>query len=154
MSPAPPLWGRTEQPRKSGVFDITEYVKRRVNRLMEWSENVSEQEKVYVLPSVKGTRATHKGLRVEGEAIPANDRGYKEVWVPKSQIHDTSDVTDEGHEGDLVLKEWLVDNETPWTKPDGTEVPAWGIQNAELVKVMKGVPVTDAADLSHDDIPF
>ncbi len=46
-------------------------------------------------------RATDKALLVvvEGE----------EVWIPKGQIHDDSEVYDEGHEGTLVIPLWLAE---------------------------------------------
>ena len=45
--------------------------------------------------------ATDKALCVvvEGE----------EVWIPRSQIHDDSEVWDEGHEGTLVVPLWLAE---------------------------------------------
>ncbi len=35
-----------------------------------------------------------------------------EVWVPKSVVHDDSEVYEEGHEGTLVLHEW-------WARKEG-----------------------------------
>lgn len=32
----------------------------------------------------------------------------KEVWIPKSQIHDDSEVYDDDHEGKLVVSEWIA----------------------------------------------
>jgi hypothetical protein len=32
----------------------------------------------------------------------------KEVWIPKSQIHDDSEVFEEGHKGKLVISEWIA----------------------------------------------
>lgn len=34
--------------------------------------------------------------------------GGEEVWIPKSQIHDDSEVFEEGHSGTLVIPEWLA----------------------------------------------
>lgn len=45
-------------------------------------------------------RATAKALLVEVEG--------EEVWIPRSQIHDDSEVWDEGHEGTLVIPLWLA----------------------------------------------
>jgi hypothetical protein len=46
-------------------------------------------------------RATDKALLVvvEGE----------EFWIPRSAIHDDSEVWDEGHDGTLVIPLWLAE---------------------------------------------
>ncbi len=31
-----------------------------------------------------------------------------EAWIPKSQIHEDSEVYAEGHSGDLVIPKWLA----------------------------------------------
>lgn len=33
------------------------------------------------------------------------------LWVPKSVIHEDSDVTGEGDEGDLVVHQWFAESE-------------------------------------------
>jgi hypothetical protein len=35
----------------------------------------------------------------------------KEIWVPKSVIHDDSEIMDVGDEGSLVLATWFVEKE-------------------------------------------
>lgn len=35
----------------------------------------------------------------------------KEVWIPKSQIDDDSEVWEEGQSGDLVVTEWFATKE-------------------------------------------
>jgi hypothetical protein len=35
----------------------------------------------------------------------------REVWVPKSQVHDDSEVYAQGHEGKLVISAWFADKE-------------------------------------------
>jgi len=37
------------------------------------------------------------------------DRNGVEVWVPKSQVHPRSPVRRDGDRGDLILTEWIVD---------------------------------------------
>lgn len=37
--------------------------------------------------------------------------GKRDVWVPKSQIHDDSEVYKQGHEGKLVLSQWFAEQE-------------------------------------------
>lgn len=32
----------------------------------------------------------------------------QEEWIPKSQIHDDSEVWQRGQEGDLVVSEWMA----------------------------------------------
>lgn len=40
----------------------------------------------------------------------ASKKGVIEVWIPKSQIHDNSEVYDSGDhaEGTLIIPEWLA----------------------------------------------
>lgn len=33
----------------------------------------------------------------------------EEHWIPKSQIHDDSEVYEEGHEGRLVVTQWIAE---------------------------------------------
>ena len=33
---------------------------------------------------------------------------YGEQWIPKSQIHDDSEIWKEGQEGELVVTEWYA----------------------------------------------
>lgn len=42
--------------------------------------------------------------------VPDED---KEVWVPKSMVHDDSEVYAKGHRGELVVKSWLA-NKLGW----------------------------------------
>lgn len=50
----------------------------------------------------KAVRSTDKALLVK-----LDDTGA-EHWIPRSQIHDDSEVYEEGHEGDLVVSEWFA----------------------------------------------
>jgi hypothetical protein len=52
----------------------------------------------------KAVGSTDKALRVE-----TPDHGN--VWVPKSVIHDDSEVYDEGHEGRLVVRAWWAEKQ-------------------------------------------
>jgi hypothetical protein len=45
-------------------------------------------------------RETEKALLVE--------IGGEELWIPKSQIHDDSEVYREGDTGKLVITEWIA----------------------------------------------
>lgn len=56
--------------------------------------------------SFEGTRVIRESD--SGLALLIEIEG-KEVWVPKSVIHDDSEVYDEDHEGELVLKEWWAE---------------------------------------------
>ena len=56
--------------------------------------------------TVTCTRETAKALLVEGECLPG-----KSIWVPKSVIHDDSEVYELGHEGKLVVQEWFAEKE-------------------------------------------
>jgi hypothetical protein len=35
-----------------------------------------------------------------------------EIWIPRSVVHDDSEVFESGHEGELVIKEW-------WAREEG-----------------------------------
>lgn len=48
-------------------------------------------------------RTTEKAILVR--LVDHEDR---ELWVPKSQIHDDSEVYGDGHEGVLVVSEWFA----------------------------------------------
>lgn len=51
-------------------------------------------------------RETEKALLVR-----LHDHKDKELWVPKSQIHDDSEVYEEGTEGILLVTEWFAEEE-------------------------------------------
>jgi len=53
------------------------------------------------LPDVEVVKATDMALLclIEGD----------EHWIPKSQIHRTSEVKDEGDEGTLIIPLWLAE---------------------------------------------
>jgi len=52
------------------------------------------------IPDVTVNKETDKALlcEIEGE----------EMWIPKSQIQDDSEVFAEGDEGDLIISEWIA----------------------------------------------
>jgi hypothetical protein len=35
----------------------------------------------------------------------------KEVWIPRSQVHDDSEVSSQGDEGTLILARWFAEKE-------------------------------------------
>lgn len=47
-------------------------------------------------------RASDKALLVE---LDTGDS----VWIPKSQLHDDSEVYEEGHEGEVVVNAWWAE---------------------------------------------
>lgn len=50
--------------------------------------------------------------RDSGEALMLRIEGTnKKFWCPKSQIHDDSEVYEEGHEGTLVVRNWFAQKE-------------------------------------------
>lgn len=53
--------------------------------------------------NVTAVRDTPKALIVQIEA--------EEYVIPKSQIHDDSEVYKEGHTGKLIIPKWLAENE-------------------------------------------
>ncbi len=54
------------------------------------------------LGSGRAKRASDKALFVE---LDTGDS----VWIPKSQIHDDSEVYEEGHEGEVVVNTWWAE---------------------------------------------
>lgn len=65
------------------------------------------------LPNSEAIRQTVKALFCR---IPVKEKGketIREVWVPKSAIHDDSEVYDlrENNHGKLVVLEWFAEKE-------------------------------------------
>jgi len=60
----------------------------------------------YEVGIVRCKKETDLALLVEGECLPKGT-----LWVPKSVVHDDSEVFEEGHEGKLVVKEWFAEKE-------------------------------------------
>lgn len=55
--------------------------------------------------------ATAKALFVVGEAFKkTNADGSNGLWVPRSVIHDDSEVFEKGDTGTLVLKTWWAED--------------------------------------------
>lgn len=46
-------------------------------------------------------------IRATEDAILVNVEN-EEVWIPQSQVHDDSEVWEEGDEGDLVVTRWIA----------------------------------------------
>jgi len=53
---------------------------------------------------------TAKVLRVTDKAllVKLEDHGDREVWIPKSQIHDDSEVYAADTEGVLIVTSWMA----------------------------------------------
>ncbi len=49
-----------------------------------------------------GHKETEKALLVTSDIEP-------DMWVPKSVIHDDSEVYGEGHTGDLIVQRWWAE---------------------------------------------
>jgi hypothetical protein len=47
-----------------------------------------------------------RAIRTTDKAILVDLDSGEEVWVPKSCLHDDSEVYEEGHAGNVVVKEW------------------------------------------------
>jgi hypothetical protein len=53
-------------------------------------------------------------VELEAEAIAETDGALlcridgDDAWIPKSHIHDDSEVYEKGHEGTLVISEWIA----------------------------------------------
>ena len=59
--------------------------------------------------------ATKLALRVELDdtEVDTDDEGC--LWVPRSFLHEDSEIYDEGHSGELIVKEWAADKLGPNT---------------------------------------
>ena len=64
------------------------------------SELFELDEEYVVFYDVKATRDAGSAMLVEIDA--------EEYWIPYSQIHDNSEVQEEGDEGELIVTEWLA----------------------------------------------
>lgn len=53
-------------------------------------------------------RSEGVALRETEKAILFKQEDGEEYWVPKSQIHDDSEVWKEGDEGILIVTEWFA----------------------------------------------
>ena len=63
-------------------------------------------EDAYEVGVVRCVEETNLALLVKGECLPKG-----QLWVPKSVVHDDSEVYGIGHEGKLVVKEWFAEKE-------------------------------------------
>lgn len=48
-------------------------------------------------------------VKVETRMAILCDFGDKEVWIPKSQIHDNSEVWKKGQKGEVMVAIWLAE---------------------------------------------
>lgn len=62
---------------------------------------MSSRDPVYI-EDVEAIAETPDALLIEKDGV--------EVWIPKSQIHDDSEVYEEDHVGTLVIPEWLAED--------------------------------------------
>lgn len=60
-----------------------------------------EEKEPVSFDDIKCERATGKAILVEISG--------EEYWIPKSQIHEDSEVYDEGHEGTLIITHWIAE---------------------------------------------
>jgi hypothetical protein len=55
------------------------------------------------IENTKCIRETDKAILVENDSLPNS-----ELWIPKSCVHDDSEVYKRGDEGTLVVFEWFA----------------------------------------------
>ena len=67
---------------------------------------MSSDNDVERFDNVKCVRETAKALLVQ---MP--EQSDRELWIPKSVIHDDSEVYGDGHEGELVVARWFAEKE-------------------------------------------
>lgn len=58
------------------------------------------------LGAARCLRATDKAILITFDDFPDD-----EIWIPKSQIHDDSEVFAEGHKGELVVMSWYAEKQ-------------------------------------------
>lgn len=70
---------------------------------------MSDEEETADFPNAEATKESPRALYCN---IPGH-KGAKSLWVPKSVIHDDSEVFDAGENshGKLVLKMWFAEKE-------------------------------------------
>jgi hypothetical protein len=56
-------------------------------------------------------------VRATEKAILVKTVGGKENWIPKSQIHEDSQIQSFGDEGTLIISEWIY-NQKEWDKEE------------------------------------
>lgn len=56
-------------------------------------------------PDAEADKETDKAIHV----LKDTKRGYPGGWIPKSVIHDDSEVFEAGHSGKLVLHHWWAE---------------------------------------------
>lgn len=74
-----------------------------------------EPDKGYVIKDVVVLRSTDAAILVRGSGLSSDPFGVEdaaeEAWIPKSQVHDGSDVTAEAQDndrGDLTVSTWFA----------------------------------------------
>lgn len=50
-------------------------------------------------------------VRESERALLVVSAEHGEIWIPKSVVHDDSEVYEEGHEGELVVKRWFAEKQ-------------------------------------------
>lgn len=63
----------------------------------------------FVIGAARVTASTAKALKVRLD--PSSVLGAQEIWLPKSVVHDDSEVFDDGGEGELVVQRWFARKE-------------------------------------------
>lgn len=65
---------------------------------------IRDDEELAVIPNVSAKAETHLAILCKFHNLED-----VEIWIPKSQIHDNSEIWKVGQEGDLVISSWLAD---------------------------------------------
>lgn len=60
-----------------------------------------EEDQTHNMGEGKITAETAKAILFEADG--------KKTWIPKSVIHDDSEVWEKGHEGPLIVKQWWAE---------------------------------------------
>lgn len=73
---------------------------------MSWEDD-NEGSEPESIGHVKIVGSTDKALKVRrGTGMEA-----KVAWIPRSVVHDDSDVHEEGDEGEMLVKAWFAEKE-------------------------------------------
>jgi hypothetical protein len=70
---------------------------------------MAREEDTFEIEDCRCTAETDKAILVVGDEVPDG-----KVWVPKSQVHDDSEVFEDGTEGTLIVKAWFAE-QRGWT---------------------------------------
>lgn len=74
---------------------------------------MSVPDDAYDLKRARVIKATDRALLVTAPELPEHPVfGNREKWIPRSVVHEDSEVYDAGHEGTLLIFTWWAEKES------------------------------------------